>query len=175
MCIWYDYIIAQDNLNCHSCVASLEFLPLTQDFGANSIHVYETMKRMVPPHISTNVKPILMPKAMRPGCKIIPKVTLEPPRHATNSRLLKWSMTSGGSSPGSSLSGISPQSSGKYRIENVKVVVSCFNMNRMNIHTLSTLYYIVKGNGYTRVSKMNNNVMCNGWQQMLELTKKKCF
>lgn len=114
MCLWWPSGL---DFSCHFCVACSEFPPYPQDFGANSIRVYETLKHMVPPHISTNVKPNLMPKAMRPGCKIIPKGTLDPPRHATNSRLLKWSMASGGSSPGSSLSGTSPQSSGKYRAE----------------------------------------------------------
>lgn len=109
-------------LSCYFYATCLEFPPFLQDFGANSIHVYETLKHMVPPHISSNVKPNLIPKAMRPGCKIIPKGALEPPRHATNSRLLKWSMASGGSSPGSSLSGISPQSSGKCRNESLEAV-----------------------------------------------------
>ncbi|KAG7170631.1 Ankyrin repeat and SAM domain-containing protein 6-like [Homarus americanus] len=91
-------------------------LPPVMDFGAGSIHATETMKSMVPPHISpTGGKPGLVPKAMPPGRKILPGGPVEPPRHATNSRLLKWSMGSGGSSPGSSLSGLSPQSSGEAR------------------------------------------------------------
>ncbi|XP_071537835.1 ankyrin repeat and SAM domain-containing protein 6-like [Panulirus ornatus] len=91
-------------------------LPPIMDFGADSSHVTETMKSMVPPHISpTGGKPGLVPKAMPSGRKILPGSMIEPPRHATNSRLLKWSMASGGSSPGSSLSGPSPQSSGEAR------------------------------------------------------------
>lgn len=91
-------------------------LPPIMDFGANSIHVLETLKSMVPPHISsTDGKSNLVTKAMRPGRKIMPKGPMEHPRHATNSRLLKWSMGSGGPSPGSSLSGPSPQSSGEAR------------------------------------------------------------
>ncbi|XP_045621418.1 ankyrin repeat and SAM domain-containing protein 6 isoform X2 [Procambarus clarkii] len=89
-------------------------LPPIMDFGAGSIHVTETMKSMVPPHISpTGGKPGFVSKAMPPGRKILPGGPVEPPRHATNSRLLKWSMGSGGSSPGSSLSGPSLQSSGE--------------------------------------------------------------
>lgn len=91
-------------------------LPPVMDFGANSIQVLDTLKSMVPPHISsTDGKPNLAPKAMRPGRKMLPKSDMEHPRHATNSRLLKWSMGSGAPSPGSSLSGPSPQSSGEAR------------------------------------------------------------
>ncbi|KAG0726574.1 Ankyrin repeat and SAM domain-containing protein 6 [Chionoecetes opilio] len=79
-------------------------LPPVMSFGANSIHVLDTLKSMVPPHISsTEGRPNLAPKAMRPGHKILPKEPVKPPRHATNSRLLRWSMGSGGPSPGSSL------------------------------------------------------------------------
>lgn len=49
---------------------------------------------------------------MPPGRKILPGGPVEPPRHATNSRLLKWSLVSS-VSPGSSLSAPSPQSSGQ--------------------------------------------------------------
>lgn len=101
-----------------------DFTLLSQDFGANSIHVLETLKSMVPPHISsTDGKSNLVTKAMRPGRKIMPKGPMEHPRHATNSRLLKWSMGSGGPSPGSSLSGPSPQSSGKCIIKLSMIIV----------------------------------------------------
>ncbi|KAK4321659.1 hypothetical protein Pmani_007552 [Petrolisthes manimaculis] len=86
-------------------------LPPIMDFGAGSAYVLETMRSMVPPHISpTGFKPTAMP----PGRKILPGGPLEPPRHATNSRLLKWSLVSS-VSPGSSLSAPSPQSSGEAR------------------------------------------------------------
>ena len=72
---------------------------------------------MVPPLISpTGGKPGFVSKAMAPGQKLSPGGTAEPFRHATNSRLLKSSLGSGGPSPGSSLSGPSPQSSGKFVI-----------------------------------------------------------
>ncbi|XP_066989494.1 ankyrin repeat and SAM domain-containing protein 6-like [Macrobrachium rosenbergii] len=92
-------------------------LPPIMDFEDGSIYVTETMKNMVPPLISpTGGKPGFVSKAMPPGRKIVPGGPLELPHHATNSHLLKTSLGSGGRlSPGSSLSGPSPQSSGEAR------------------------------------------------------------
>ncbi|XP_069995120.1 ankyrin repeat and SAM domain-containing protein 6 isoform X1 [Penaeus vannamei] len=86
-------------------------LPPVMDFGGGSIYVTETMKSMVPPHISpTGVKPGFARKAMPPGRKIVPGGVEELPRHATNSKLLKSSLGTGGLSPAL---GPSPQSSGE--------------------------------------------------------------
>ncbi|XP_068223862.1 ankyrin repeat and SAM domain-containing protein 6-like [Palaemon carinicauda] len=92
-------------------------LPPIMDFEGGSIYVTETMKNMVPPLISpTGGKPGFVSKVMPPGRRIVPGGPVEPPHHATNSHLLKSSMGSGGRlSPGSSLSGPSPQSSGEAR------------------------------------------------------------
>lgn len=87
---------------------------ISQDFGGGSIYVTETMKSMVPPHISpTGVKPGFARKAMPPGRKIVPGGVEELPRHATNSKLLKSSLGTGGLSPAL---GPSPQSSGKIKL-----------------------------------------------------------
>ncbi|KAK7080291.1 hypothetical protein SK128_003272 [Halocaridina rubra] len=89
-------------------------LPPIMDFEGGSTHVTETMKGMVPPHISPSCgRPGLFSKAMPVGRKIIPGEPVEAPRHATNFHLLKSGMGSGGSSPGSSLCVPSPQSSGE--------------------------------------------------------------
>ncbi|CAL4130183.1 unnamed protein product, partial [Meganyctiphanes norvegica] len=90
--------------------------PLTpiMDFGGGSSHVTETMKSMVPPHISTAGGPTGFRWIMPTGRKIIPGSGIKPPKHATNTRLLRSSLAMHVStSLGSSFGSNSLQSSGE--------------------------------------------------------------